>query len=515
MIALWAFIYFSIHHCARAACRYVGKREHCVRRREHSFGRVMDENTVAAVIGGSGYFGRRLCRALLAEKRGITVFSVDIHAPAHREVGVHYVTCDISSADAVAAAFKRGKYTLVFHAASYGMSGAAMLNTAMCTRVNVNGTQNIIDACGTYGVRRLVYTSTYNVVFGGEPIENGDETMPLFPVDKHPDAYAPTKARAESAVLAANSETLTSVAIRPAAIYGEGEERHFPRIVRVLRANLYAFTIGDTSAKVDWVHVDNVVHAHLLAAKASAASVAAQAFFISDDAPINNWEFLSHVVTAMGFDEPVVRLPVHVALTLARVCEALHARLNAVVPHEPFLCRAEVLKVGVNHHMSIAKARAHLGYAPVVTAAEGRALLVRHLAHAQRGVKQWAGVWWWISITYGLFVTAAVAYEWTWAFGHKWGKAILAFFVGGAKVADVGLLIFQAALGAHVIEAVMAWKMAKTANEPAPGFWFAQTAILGYPSMRLLMRRARLFARHDMHDAASNGGGEVAGVMRG
>ena len=39
-------------------------------------------------------------------------------------------------------------------------------------------------ACIASGVKTLVYTSTYNVVFGGQEIRNGNESLPYFPVDK-------------------------------------------------------------------------------------------------------------------------------------------------------------------------------------------------------------------------------------------------------------------------------------------------------------------------------------------
>ena len=39
-------------------------------------------------------------------------------------------------------------------------------------------------ACIKYNIPRLVYTSTFNVVFGGQTIENGDESLPYFPIDK-------------------------------------------------------------------------------------------------------------------------------------------------------------------------------------------------------------------------------------------------------------------------------------------------------------------------------------------
>lgn len=41
-----------------------------------------------------------------------------------------------------------------------------------------------LKACQKQNVGRLVYTSTYNVVFGGQKIENGDESLPYWPLDK-------------------------------------------------------------------------------------------------------------------------------------------------------------------------------------------------------------------------------------------------------------------------------------------------------------------------------------------
>jgi len=42
----------------------------------------------------------------------------------------------------------------------------------------------VLTACQTEGVSRLVYTSTYNVVFGGQEIINGDESLPYLPLNK-------------------------------------------------------------------------------------------------------------------------------------------------------------------------------------------------------------------------------------------------------------------------------------------------------------------------------------------
>lgn len=36
-----------------------------------------------------------------------------------------------------------------------------------------------------------MYTSTYNVVFGGQEIPNGDETLPYFPLHKVRTGFGP------------------------------------------------------------------------------------------------------------------------------------------------------------------------------------------------------------------------------------------------------------------------------------------------------------------------------------
>lgn len=110
---------------------------------------------------------------------------------------------------------------LCFHLASYGMSGAAQLDATKVINVNVDGTRHVIDGCKRFGVGALVYVSTYNVVFAGQTIEGGDETLPYLQDHAHTDHYSRTKCLAEQMVLAANDgNALKTLAIRPAAIYG-------------------------------------------------------------------------------------------------------------------------------------------------------------------------------------------------------------------------------------------------------------------------------------------------------
>lgn len=116
------------------------------------------------------------------------------------------------------------------------------------------------------GVSRLVYTSTYNVVFGGQEIRNGDSTLPYLPADKHVDHYSKTKSLAEQQVRAASGKglggdctILKTCALRCAGIYGKGEQRHFPRIVvRDVR-----FTTASMHQSVIMMHLVPAIRAFL------------------------------------------------------------------------------------------------------------------------------------------------------------------------------------------------------------------------------------------------------------
>lgn len=96
----------------------------------------------------------------------------------------------------------------VFHLAAFGMSGKEMLQFGRVDEVNISGTCHVLDACLDLGITRLVYCSTYNVVFGGQRIVNGDETLPYFPIDQHVDSYGRSKSIAEQLVLKNNARPL-------------------------------------------------------------------------------------------------------------------------------------------------------------------------------------------------------------------------------------------------------------------------------------------------------------------
>lgn len=326
------------------------------------------------VTGGGGYFGHKLGNEL--KKMGAVVVLFDI-SWALDEVVYEQMEClqgDITSKEDLRKIFISHHIDMVFHSASYGMSGRDQLHREQIEKVNILGTKNIIEACCQHNVAHLVYTSTYNVVFGGQVIRNGDETLPYLPLEKHPDHYSRTKSIAEQRVLNANGSPLKdgkifkTCALRPAGIYGEGELRHLPRIVSYIERGLFTFTYGQDDSTVDFVHVNNLVQAHILAGKTlmEADSIAAgEAYFISDDSPVNNFEFFRRLVEGLGYKFPKLKLPITLVYMVAFLTELIHSVIGRYIYNfQPLLTRTEVYKTGVTHYFSMKKARNHLGYNP-------------------------------------------------------------------------------------------------------------------------------------------------------
>jgi nucleoside-diphosphate-sugar epimerase len=347
--------------------------------------------SVFLVTGGRGYLGRCICAQLLAAgARQVRSLDLTAAPPGALPAGVRAFTGDVRSARDVCAAMRGAD--VVIHTASFGMSGREMLQRAKTRDVNLTGTATMLTAAAALGVTRFVYTSSYNAVFGGQRVVNGDERLPLFPPSRHVDEYSRTKALAERTVLAADCATLATCALRPAAIYGPGETRHFPRIARLAACGAVCFCVGPHSSRVDWVCGEDAARAHLLAAAALArpgGPAHGAAYFINDGQPVNQTQFLRPLFDALGVRTPCLALPVWLVLAVAYLiqyaCLAVWTLTGWLPP--PLLLPAEVLKVGVTHTFSIAKARAELGYEPRVSQAQGMADTVAALLASRAAAK--------------------------------------------------------------------------------------------------------------------------------
>ncbi|KAL2242330.1 short-chain dehydrogenase/reductase family 42E member 1 [Sesamum indicum] len=467
------------------------------------------ENKTFVVTGGLGFVGSALCLELVRRgARRVRAFDFRPESPWSDDLRRQGVTCirgDVSKKQDVVKALDGAD--CVFHLASYGMSGKEMLQYGRVDEININGTCHVLDACLEHGVSRLVYVSTYNVVFGGKEIVNGNEALPYFPLDDHVDPYGRSKSIAEQLVLKCNGRPFKerkgrfySCAIRPAAIYGPGEERHLPRILKLAKLGLVPFKIGPTNVKSDWVYLDNLVLALLLASMGLLDDIpgreeqpiaAGQAYFISDGYPVNTFEFIRPLLKSLDYDLPKLSLAVPHALFLGKLFWFFYSLLYPLLSRrwlpQPLILPAEVYKVGVTHYFSFLKAKEELGYSPVVSPREGMAATIAYWKERKRRTVDGPTIYTWLFVVIGMSMLTCAACM------PDIGpvplfRAINLFFLRSIEIVRV---VFLLSVAAHVGEAVYAWQLARKIDPVNARGWFWQTLALGIFSLRFLLKRAK------------------------
>ena len=328
----------------------------------------------ALVTGGGGFIGSRIVRMLHARGDEVTALGRRDY-PELTAAGIHTVQADIRDAGALRNAC--AGVDCVFHTAAI----AAIWGPAARFReINVDGTQNVIDACAACGVQRLVFTSTPSVVFGDEELCGVDESQP-YP-SRYLAHYPATKAEAERRVLAANGTrivggkgVLSAVALRPHLVWGPGDPHLIPRVIdRARRGRLKRVGTGENL--VDITYIDNAAAAHLMAADALApdSPCAGRAYFISQGEPVRLWPWLNEILAAIGV-RPVER---SMAYGTARRIGGWLEMLYRLIPGEaePPMTRFVAAQLATSHYFDISGARRDFGYQVGISTADGFTRLI-------------------------------------------------------------------------------------------------------------------------------------------
>ena len=233
--------------------------------------------------------------------------------------------------------------------------------------VNVDGTANVIHAARAHGIARLVYVSTPSVAHSGESIVGAMADVAV--TGRKGSFYAESKARAEHMVLAANTDGLGVVSLRPHLVWGPGDTQLVGRIVDRARAGRLVM-VGNGRALVDSTYIDNAISAHLAALDAVAprATCAGRAYVIANGEPRTVTELIEGICQAAGVPFQPKHLPLPLARIAGSVVERLWPRLRS---DEPPLTRFVAEQLGTAHWFDPRPARDDLAWSPHVTLDEG------------------------------------------------------------------------------------------------------------------------------------------------
>ncbi len=309
----------------------------------------------ALVTGGGGFLGRYMVEQLLERGDDVTVAARGAY-PELEKMGAHLVRGDL--ADPTVARTACDGMDIVFHvAAKAGLWGPR----DAFYQANVVATENIIAACRECGVGKLVYTSSPSVIFDGKPHTGCDESLP-YP-DQYESFYPETKAIAERKVIDANSDELLTVSLRPHLIWGPRDPHILPGIIARARQGKL-IQVGDGTNMVDMVYVEDAAQAHLQAADAlqPGAPLAGANYFITQDEPVNLWDWIRTLLTRLDIAPPRRRISLRTARAIGATMECAYRWLP--LQGEPRMTRFLASELAMSHYYDISRAKQDFGYQP-------------------------------------------------------------------------------------------------------------------------------------------------------
>jgi nucleoside-diphosphate-sugar epimerase len=317
----------------------------------------------AFVTGGSGFIGGCLIKRLAAEGCEVTALArSDSSAAAVESLGARSARGDLGDVAAMIEA-ARGAET-AFHLAAHVEQWGPYEDF---DRVNVGGTRNTLQAAKAAGVRRFVHCGTEAAILAGQPVVKGDETLPLRPDSPAP--YASSKAKAEQLVRDASAANFEAVVLRPRFVWGVGDTTLLPTIADAAQEGKFAWISGGDHL-TSTTHVYNVVEGLLLAAEKGRAG---EAYFVLDDGDVEFREFISEMLDTQGVEAPKRSIPGPIGSVVARGGELAWRVLP--LKGEPPLTKFSLWVSTLECTLDDSKARAELGYKPVISRKEGLAAL--------------------------------------------------------------------------------------------------------------------------------------------
>lgn len=255
------------------------------------------------VTGSSGFVGKALTEALVAQGHDVSGFSRKTHPRS--------LTGDLLDPASIRRAIDAFQPEIIYNlAAETDLKGAAQGGYA----ANTTGVKNLLDAVErSDSVRRVVWASSQLVCKVGRP--------PAHDTDYSPEGgYGESKVQTETMVRGRAGGGKEWVIFRSTTIWGPGMSPHYATILGLIRRGLY-FHVGRRPRMKSYSYIGNLTAQLATLGTAPAGLVNGKTFYLADSDPIDLRKWADGF--AARFDKRIPTLPEPLARSLAFVGDLL------------------------------------------------------------------------------------------------------------------------------------------------------------------------------------------------
>jgi len=244
------------------------------------------------VTGGSGFIGSHLVKRLSDKGEVVAFDKYRCKGKLTIPNKFRFIEGDIVDQKKIREVMQGVDY--VFHLAVLPL-GACTENPRACLETNINGTFGVIEAAKDANVKKIIFSSASSVY--GDTVQTMDESHPL----NARTMYGASKIAGEYFLkFFYDMYRLDYVILRYMNVYGPGQEGGLiMSVLERIKRGLPPIIFGDGSQSFDFVYIDDVVNANILAME---SDVTDEVFNIGGEEEVTVKELVFTLLELTGSD---------------------------------------------------------------------------------------------------------------------------------------------------------------------------------------------------------------------
>ncbi|MBA0883332.1 NAD-dependent epimerase/dehydratase family protein [Flavobacterium undicola] len=304
------------------------------------------------ITGATGQIGHKLALTLAEQNNEIHILVRNpnsFNIPKHKNIRVFQG--DITDVPSISAAIKGCKQ--VYHVAA--MVKIFNSDATQFYKINVEGTQNLLQKSLETGVEKFLFTSSCSVIgpSDGKALTENDSRTTAFSCD-----YDTTKSQAEKLVKEYASKGLHTVIVSPSKIYGhscrETKDISINKVIENFINGKITFIPKPSHLISNYCFIDDVVEGHILALNKGKSG---ENYILGGE----NISYKDFFHTIKNIAETKTKL-IEIPEIFAKILSVFQWIQFYTIGKEPFITNKSIKQIFCNKIFSSDKAITHLGY---------------------------------------------------------------------------------------------------------------------------------------------------------